>query len=137
MHSFCFFTGNVFILLSVSKLTTTSREHRFVSKDKAICWPFAAAMYRGLLIFSLLSPWDVSMPQMRRKEKLLLFALFFSQVKISLSCELAGMKSSVRKLQLLILRKVLEFLEWFGLPPIIRLVCFLTRKAARKVMVCS
>lgn len=77
------------------------------------------------------------MPQMRRKEKLLLFALFFFQVKISLSCELAGMKSSARKLQLLILRKVLEFLEWFGLPPIIRLVCFLTRKAARKVMVCS
>lgn len=72
-----------------------------------------------------------------KERKALTVCTFFFQVKISLSCESAGMKFLARKLQLLILRKVLEFLEWFGLPPIIRLVCFLTRKAARKVMVCS
>lgn len=135
MHLFCFFTGNVFILLSFSKLMTASREDKFVSKDEATYWPFAATTYRDL-ISSLLSPWDVSTPQVRRKEQLSFFALFF-QVKINLSCELEGLKSSVCKLQLLLLRKASEFLEWFGLPPIIRLVCFLTRKAARRVMVCS
>lgn len=48
---------------------TASREDKFISKD--------ATMYRDL-IFSLLSPWDVSTPQVRRKEQLFFFALFFS-----------------------------------------------------------
>lgn len=56
---------------------TASREDKFVSKDEATYWPFAATTYRDL-IFSLLSPWDVSTPQVRRKEQLFFFALFFS-----------------------------------------------------------